>query len=434
MTGAGFWQLAVSLAGGLLSGAASVVWLELWYKPRRGRRHAAVLLATEITQNDATIRDTLAQEEQQAEDPGATASMILQRVAAPGHLRGIEWLPPATLAAVLKLYARYDTLGSYHRLQQEDLAAYLARPQTTAANWQVTHNVLCENMRRTIAQAEELLPDLRRIGQLAAADKRQPDWQRWLKRVAVSLPAFVVAWCLWAGFAPLTGTLPDLGHRPTRIPIHGNPAFAYLTNSIRMGPADEVHAWLQLDTTNWYIGVRCDEGTFHAESNGQRTFREAWAPVPPSGFSASYTRALCSTSPRTFEQRLLTRVRWILPPLTSPKAPDLADNPFGGPDPQQVLREARLAQLSARVDRRHAIARLRSWLERGRDTVTAAGVDSAAFASRVLTTCPLRQVGSATTTDTLPKQSWLAACAESWLSELAPRRDTAGAHESETDR
>jgi hypothetical protein len=33
MTGAAFWQLAISLAGGLLSGAASVVWLELWYKP-----------------------------------------------------------------------------------------------------------------------------------------------------------------------------------------------------------------------------------------------------------------------------------------------------------------------------------------------------------------------------------------------------------------
>jgi hypothetical protein len=123
--------------------------------------------------------------------------------------------------------------------------------------------------------------------------------------------------------------------------------------------------------------------------------------------------------PRTFGQRVVARGRSILPSIGSLQTTTEAANPTPNAAPPQDFNEARLGRLRALVDRRQTIARLRAWLERGRDTATMAGVDSTALADRVLATCEGREDQDHTLSqDTLPDAAVFRHCAQRWLREL----------------
>jgi hypothetical protein len=400
------------------------VWLEQWYRPRQGRRHAATLLATEIEQNGNVLRDTLRHEEARGDAPGSIEKFLLRKAADPAHLPGTRWLPADVIAQVMGLYGLYPHLEADHARQNRDLDAVVAgtdRADFLIDRWKNGNKIFRGNLRTCLERTNALLPVLKAMSEAPEREvKARRLWLKYRKLRWVALAAVVAsASCLWAGLTPITGTLPDLGHRPTRIALPGSESAAFLTKSIRMGPGDEVHAWLQSDTTSWYLGVRCEEGTYRWESDGQRAFQRPWAPIPPNGVSRPFTDALCATVPRTFGQRVVARGRSILPSIGSLQTTTEAANPTPNAAPPQDFNEARLGRLRALVDRRQTIARLRAWLERGRDTATMAGVDSTALADRVLATCEGREDQDHTLSqDTLPDAAVFRHCAQRWLREL----------------
>lgn len=218
------------------------------------------------------------------------------------------------------------------------------------------------------------------------------------------------------GLVPIRGTLPDLGHRAAHLVIPGFPGLRVITNTIRLGPSDEVRAWLQRDTTLTYFAARCDAGTYRTEATPAGALNEDWAPVAPGRGSEAFSTVLCDEAPRTVGQRIATRVRWLLPPLPRRATPDLTGNPFAD-SASPSLANDHLERLRHLVDRRRAIARLLSWQERGRDTVTQPGVDSAAFALRVIAACDSLEARTKMLIDTLP-DAGLSRCVQTWLSDL----------------
>jgi hypothetical protein len=146
----------VNLGTSLVSGAAAALAVEAWWKPRYGRKRAAVLLRAEIQRNRELIEDRLPKLDERVR---VWRDFRLPRIALDATLGDLGYLPTTVAQAVIGLYHDYAAILRAYELQVEafeETRGEEALHERKVKNFQETRLVLTVLMTRAIKASASL--------------------------------------------------------------------------------------------------------------------------------------------------------------------------------------------------------------------------------------------------------------------------------------
>jgi hypothetical protein len=165
----------ITVGFSLFGGAGGALLLDLWWKPRRARQRAAVLLHAEIEANSKSIRERLPKSGQTV---GMHPDLLLPTIAWEAVSTDVSEFPVNLADQVVRLYHLYAEIIQYHELLSESLEEYsdveFRKVEEAQENFRVVEQALSAAMTEAIQASEVLLPGLDRERAMSMLPGRRP--------------------------------------------------------------------------------------------------------------------------------------------------------------------------------------------------------------------------------------------------------------------